>query len=776
MSARGFVGDLALGVRLAVGGGRTSWVRFALSTVGIAIAAAVLLLGASVSTMVAAKQDRTAADEPAGGTPVEGRAPVYVDRGWTEFRGESITVLYLHAAGDGHAVPPGVDDLPGPGEVLVSPALARLLDSPDGELLAPRFPGEVVGTLGTPVVPTPQTLKAYVGVGPELIGSPDVETAYAFGPTDGGSGRGLPPELLLLVAIGAVVLLLPVFIFVAATSRIAGAERDRRLAALRLVGSGSRQVRRIAAAESLVAAVAGLVLGGAVFLVGRQFAERVELFGTGVYTADVVPDPVLAVVVVLAIPTLAALTALVALRRTIIEPLGVVRRSRPVRRRLWWRVLLVAVGVALLLTGGGAVRNSDPWVTAVVAGAVLLLVGVPVLLPWLVERVAGRIEGGPTSWQLAIRRLQLDSGTSARVVGGVAVVLAGAIALQTVLMTVERQIALPEPGPAGAARIEVTADAEIVDEIEAELAAVSAVQDTHTVRFASGDLADSGPESESQFISVMDCTAVRHFTTARDCADGDVFAMSGAGAVAPGTRLEFREYPPYDPEGPSDQRENYEVTGYWTVPATSSVQPRVADTIYAELVVTPGAIDLAMLPGDRRAAVELVVDDPTSDEVEQIRNAVAAQGWRSFVYSRNTIDDLSADQAMFLTIRNSLYGGAIFTLLLAGVSLLVLALEHIRERRRPLAMLVASGVRQGLLARSLLWQVALPIALGVVVAVLTGLGLAGLIVRMTEEALTVDWLGVVLLAGGAAVLSLLVTALTLPFLRSATRLTSLRTE
>ena len=123
-------------------------------------------------------------------------------------------------------------------------------------------------------------------------------------------------------------------------------------------------MRRIAAAESLVSAVAGLALGAVLFLVGRQFAEDVVLFGNRVYVSDVVPNPVLVVVIVLVIPALAVLTSMVALRRTIIEPLGVVRQSKPVRRRVWWRLSLVVLGVVLLLTQLGLKTGTDPWSAA----------------------------------------------------------------------------------------------------------------------------------------------------------------------------------------------------------------------------------------------------------------------------------------------------------------------------------------------------------------------------------------------------------------------------
>ncbi|MCT2585722.1 FtsX-like permease family protein [Actinophytocola gossypii] len=771
---RGWVSDLALGIRLAVGGGRSSMARFALSTFGIAIAVAVLLVGASVGSMVEENGKREAADvywlegqsEPAAGVD-----PLYISEQSTEFRGERVEINYVYSDGADHPLPPGVDRLPGPGEMLTSPALADLLASSDGQLLRPRLPGPVIGTLGKEVVTEPDDLKAYVGAEPAFVEAGEAQAVYRF--TEVPTGTGMPPQLLLLVLIGAVVLLLPVFIFVSSASRIAGAERDRRLSALRLVGAGSRQVRRIAAAESLVSALAGLVLGSAAFLYLRTFAEDVEFFGMRVYQSDVVPSPVLVGLIVLAIPALAVLTALFALRRTIIEPLGVVRRTKPVRRRAWWRFAMVAVGVVLLFTGGGGDEGSDTWAVAVSVGTTLLLVGVPVLLPWLVERVSGRIHGGPSSWQLAIRRLQLDSGTSARVVGGIAVVLAGAIALQTMLMTLESDVGLanaPEEQPEPT--IEVRAEESVADEVTDEVIAVPSVLATHQVRGTSVYVPGQSAEAAGYpYLHVMDCAALLAFSGVEDCTDGDVFRFAGMGdQVRPGQRLEFREY--LDPNAPEG---DYDVVGDWTVPETvREVPTERADYAYGGTIATPGAVEGVTLPEMR--TVIRVEADPNSDELEQLRNAVAGFGWRASMFSYNTAEDRTADQQMFVTIRNGLYAGAIFTLLLAGVSLLVLALEQIRERRRPLAMLVASGVQRAVIARSLLWQVALPIALGVLVAVLTGVGLAWLVVRITDEPFSIDWLGVGLLSAGAALLSILVTAMTLPFLRSATRLTSLRTE
>jgi hypothetical protein len=777
------VSDLALGVRLAVGGGRTSLARFALSTIGITLAVAVLLIAASVGNMMAERDHRMNLYF-ANIEQIDGVDPVLHVPESTTFRGETVEMHYVHPTGPNPPELPGVRDVPAAGEVYLSPRLAELLRSDEGELLRPRFADYTeVGEVGKLGVREPGNLVAWIGTSDDFAESDWYQEVYVFG-SDELSGS-LGGELLAIVLVGAVVLLLPVLIFVSSASRIAGAERDRRLSALRLVGSGSRQVRRIAAAESLVSALAGLVLGAAVFLVARQYAEDIELFGTSVYTSDIVPNPLLVLLIVLLIPGLAVFTALIALRRTIIEPLGVVRQSKPVRRRAWWRFAMIIAGVVLLLTQLGAREGDDLWSIAVAAGATLLLVGVPVLLPWLIERVVGRIQGGPTSWQLAIRRLQLDSGTAARVVGGVAVVLAGAIALQTVLMTVEGDLdfdpmATEERQPT----IDITVGEELADPVAAELSESPGVREAYVIRTAIASKPGDTSNEYDQYLQVMDCAAAEASGTLKNCVDGEIYEIPNSDAPAqrsiePGERLEFRDYP----QSTEFDQTDYEVVGNWIVPdEVNRVVPdevnRVEDynRFATGIIVTPGALGDTTLPADWSMIYADVEPGITSDQLEGLRNVVAPYQWRVSMYSYNTVEEFTDEQEEFLAIRNGLYVGSVFTLMLAGVSLLVLALEHIRERRRPLAVLAASGVPRSVLGRSLLWQIALPIAVGVVVALATGIGLAALIMQLTNEGLAIDWVGVSALTAGALLLSLLVSALTLPFLRSATRLTALRAE
>src|SRR5919197_1154802 len=70
--------------------------------------------------------------------------------------------------------------------------------------------------------------------------------------------------------------------------------------------------------------------------------------------------------------------------------------------------------------------------------------------------------------------------------------------------------------------------------------------------------------------------------------------------------------------------------------------------------------------------------------------------------------------------RRGVLAGAVLTLALVGASLLVSLLEQVRERRRLLATLAAFGTRRATLGWSVLWQSAVPVALGLLLAIAAG--------------------------------------------------------
>ncbi len=745
--------DLALGFRLAVGGGRGTAVRLVLSTIGIGLAVAVLLLAASAGNAYESRQQRENASLVNFDAAHEGDPLLFTGR-TTEFRGEPIRLDYVHASGPNAPVPPGLDRVPSPGEVIVSPRLNELLASDVGELLRPRLAGTPVGVVKLEALQNPRDLSAYVGVDASLAGYP----IYGFGSS--GPGGQFEPEALLMLLIGIVALLTPVFIFIGTTSRIGSANRDRRLAALRLAGASSWQVRRVAAGETLVSAATGLLAGTGLFLLIRSQVANLQVFRFGLFPGDLTPSWPLVVLIALLVPALTVVTTLVAQRHTIIEPLGVVREASPARRRLWWRLLPVVAGIALLLpgypSGSGFARKM------LMSGALLLLIGIPAMLPWLLERAVARIRGGPPAFQLAIRRLQSDSGTPSRVVAGLCVVIAGAIALQSMLTGQAALYAgLPVSRPlSSSGSIDFTAWGGKA--AEGTVAAVRAVPGAGDVRSLRTVLVgDSGA-----YLGIADCATITAVTAVTSCADGDMFSYNEElpRKVHKGQTVTLLD------DGKREQR--------WTIPAdpraVEFTRGEAADHAGAQILATPGAmagVDLS----EAGAAGTVRPSKADPDFVERVRNAVAPFAWRAQV---NTIDGkkLTDEARMFDDVRDVLFAGALFILLLAGVSLLVLAQEQVRERRRAIGALSASGVPVGVVMRSLVWQNGIPLLLGVVAAIATGIGIAGTASRLLSDSLVVDWAGVGVLAGSSIVVVLLVTASTLPSVRSAARAENLRTE
>ncbi|MGW4207121.1 FtsX-like permease family protein [Lentzea sp. NPDC004789] len=749
--------DLALGVRLAVGGSRKSWVRLALQGLGIGMSVAVLILAASIPAAIGARDLREDARQP-NTHERSASAPLVAENGSKPFRNDFITGYYVRVLGAGAAVPPGLDRLPGDGEIVLSPKLAELLASPEGELLRPRFPQKVIGTIGEPGLISPLDLHFYAG--DDKIPPSEGIRVSRWGA--GYGNGGLAPILWLLTLVGGIVLLFPVLVFVGVSARLAAAQRDRRLAALRLVGASASRVRMIAAGEALIGALVGLVAGFGLFFAIRPFVSGISLAQLSVFPSDLTPSLGLSLAVVAVVPVLAVATSLFAMRRTVIEPLGVVRQQKPVRRRLWWRLVPAVAGIALLVSQFGKTSDTErPNQWPVVLGVVFLMFGIPVLLPWLVERVVFRLRGGSPALQLAVRRLQLDSGTAARVVGGVAVALAGTVTLQMILAGVEHEVVAKESRKLDRSvlSVSVSEPSDAAGMAEA-LAKGKGVRSVHDLITATATLT---PRSYVQ-VSVGTCAALNSLVSAPGCVDGKAYVVRDVGgggqAPEPGAVLRFGS-----PNASDEGRKQ------WTVPAVLDQVPGSQDGLY----LTPAAAAGLDLETFGQHEYQAVLDPAVPDAAEHARNAIAAYSWRVWTLYQGE-GQLPQVERVFGLVRQALYAGATLTLLLAGASMLVMALEQVRERRRPLAVLAASGVPRGTLARSLLWQNGVPLVLSTAVSVATGIGLGILSIKVSGAEAAFDWQGIGLVTAASMALVLAVTALTLPSLRRATGALGLRTE
>ena len=760
---RGWWDSLLLGIRFAVAGGRGGWVRAALTAVGVGLGVALLLVAACFPAIRQGRTDRGTGRSTQGqGQVAKSDTTVLTLATNWQFRDSDVYGQLVRADGAHPAVPPGVRSLPGPGQMVVSPALARVLASKDGELLRPRLPYTIVGTIGDQGLLGPAELAYYAGS--DTIAGIDTDAFIRvshFGEPPDNSATS--PILLLLILIGFVVLLLPVAVFVGAAVRFGSEGRDRRLAALRLVGADRAMASRIAAGEALAGSLLGLGIGVVLLFVCRLVVPHVELLGVSVFSADVRPTPALAGVIAVAVPLLSVLVTLVALRRVGIEPLGVLRRGRGVRRRVWWRLLIPVIGLAVLFPAANQMRHStgSPSPYPVAAGVILLLIGVTALLPWLVEATVARMRGGSVSWQLATRRLQLDGGTAARLVSGIAVAVAGTIGLQMLFSGAQGGF-VKETGQ-NPNQVQVVVNLYDTPLSAAQLRATPGVRDARV--FTQSTVTDTTNPDRATGLVVGDCASLVLLIAMDHCADGDVFLVAD-----PQSGTQPTDIPPPGTRVLVGDAANSE----WTIPATA--RPAGATTNaggyrYSGVFATTTALrGVAITHPMSNAYVTADLSNP--DTIERIRNAAAAQSPLADVYQVQA----SRVDSKFAKVRRGLLIGVTAMLLLIGASLLVSMLEQLRERRRLLAMLVAVGTRRRTLGASVLWQATIPMLLGLVLAVATGVGLGAILLAMARSPISIDWANVGEIAGVAALVVLLVTALSLPVLHRLMRTGGLRTE
>ena len=777
MNGRQWSRDLAMGVRFAFAGGREGWTRALLTAVGVGLGVTLLLVTTAIPSALSARDKRNSDRDDftySAKTLPKSDHTLIIANGETTFRSKDIRGRFVEPEGAKAPLPPGVAKFPAKGEMVASPALKKLLESDSGKLLRERYPYRITGTIGKSGLIGPAELAFYAGAtGLENhLSNGYVERIDYFGPSPNATPDSLDPVLILLIMIIFVVLLLPVGVFIAAAVRFGGERRDRRLAALRLVGADGGMARRIAGGEALAGALLGLVLGTVFFVAARQSASLLVVRNVSVFPSDLNPSPALVALIAVAVPAAAVLVTLFALRGVVIEPLGVVRTAKPPRRRLWWRLLLPLGGLALLYPMMGQGNHNgqfNQWM--VISGTVLLLVGVTALLPWVVEAVVARLNSGSVSWQLAVRRLQLSSGSAARMVNGIAVAVAGAIALQMLFAGVEHDYTKRTGNDLNRAQMQISLHSDV------PLAEVSrALSGTEGVRHASalslGSAADRAKNPENSLeVAVGSCAELREVARLASCRDGDVFRITGGeyGDKAkefakPGRTLYFD--PRYD-DHPSH-------TAAWRVtPGVLTAEGREDPTGYERggLLFTPGALPASAEAG-LSPMVYVSLNQSVPDARDHVRNAAARLDPLS-----ETFNLAASEQSLqFKPIRNGLFVGATCVLMLIGASLLVSQLEQLRERKKLLSSLVAFGTRRRTLSLSVLWQTAIPIALGLLLASAVGLTLGAVLLRMTGETVTVDWASVVSMTAIGAGVVLAVTVLSLPPLLRLMRPDGLRTE
>ena len=709
---------LWLGLRLSLGSGRAGIARTVLMAAGAAIGTLVVLAALAGSAAYGKQYEKQTARSAvrAVDTVVPGQGRVTgltFGGGYDGIGGRQLIRVAVGGATPGSPRPPGLAAYPGPGEAVVSPALAELLGT-DGRARA-RFPQRVVGLIGDAGLVAPDELYAYVGVpddDPYLVGHApvtgfrDEAVPWTLGPS---VGDAFTPERMTGVFF-ALFVLVPFGVFLAVCARLSASTRDRRIAALRLLGVSARQAALVNAVETGVVAGAGTLVGYGLFRMLVPLSQTWHLGRLRWYPADLaLPVPVVALVLVATVGYAVAV-GVIATRPARVAPLRI-RRDAPAQRPTLWRLVPLAAGIAFATVATlGSTEAALPRLAYPVA---LVLVGIslPIVVPvltWFLAGLALRLHGVPVSLQLAAARLRHSPGVAPRLVASLAAAVyvagVGSIGatllignLSTTQVTVEAagvlvyQTTVAEPGlqgdleRAGAAVLHTTNLPAVVD---GQLSAIT-MADCHTI------------------------TTEYELGAGESCVDGSVYRVAIWAEV------------PALPAGAGI----VDADNRWSFPApaaTLHLTPKLGFTTNTDVVITPSS---PLFAGAAPAADPWAfVVVPDGDAGERLYQLVSARTPANSIQGKHDVQS-GVDSRLIGTL---LAAGLVVGVGLGVAAFAVAAADRTAERRRENAMLGVVGTPGRVVAASEIAFAAVPLVTGLVLATAGVIGMTLVLADLLE--------------------------------------------
>lgn len=349
--------------------GRQSFARLGLTTVAVALGIVmVCYFTAGVNGLTGRASGlaiNTAAYQAARGVaeqkPIAGVEPLKVGgtrRGdASKWRGQYIQSYSMY----GTAKSPQFAKLktPRPGEYYLSKALAdAVAEYPEDNILA-RFGKNTkyLGVIPSEYTASPDALMIVRGASAEEVAESDAFTKSQGQPsyfanvyrTDANglkSDAKIDPVAVIVFGVGGTILLFPIVIFVSVATQLGAAQREKRYAALRLIGATKRQVGRVLMLESLLASVVGVIIGLGAFWLLQAPLQDFKMDNMRFNPSDLaITGTQYALIIGLTL----GLTMFVnwrRMRRAQISPLGVSRSVEKVKKLRAWRALVPALGIA----------------------------------------------------------------------------------------------------------------------------------------------------------------------------------------------------------------------------------------------------------------------------------------------------------------------------------------------------------------------------------------------------------------------------------------------
>ncbi|MEV7674195.1 FtsX-like permease family protein [Streptomyces sp. NPDC088752] len=654
----------------------------------------------TIPSILAAHDARSAAREPRPGTS---------NIIYREFRDPYGTqllhrVFVAHTAPGLTPLPPGIDKLPGPGEVIVSPKLGEALTA--NPKATGLIPGRVIGIISPEGLGGSDDLYAYIGTTP--AGLPEAETLGSF-----GTGRTWQPVVdpstleVLQFVLGCIVLL-PLIIFLSVCARISSESRARRLAALRLVGLSMKDTLRVNTGESVIAALVGAVVGLFTYFGINEVMAQVGLPGLHWYPADGQPEWLTVAVCLLGCPTLAWIVGQFTARQAVMSPISVRRTGEQKTPKKYGAFLLIpGLGViggycVLSLMGqdpSGSSASSVLVPSAVLATGAGLVFALAPITAWLAQRLAGVTKS--LSVALAMRRTEVDPGSSLRVVTGLVLLVFGASLTQGVLVELDQISRRTAPLQEYKIRLNEVSPAQ-----RKAMIRLPGVQ-ASTVSYRSLDLSDGSDVKHADLV-VGNCTQLAVYTErVTDCVDGRIMQLRD-------DRTTYEYDPKPGERYPFALKDGRKIT-FTVPPERIDVHPWDLSVFESGALLVPPSLLPADLADTDGALILLSNADPAT-----IRSVLDGIGAIAPTVSVEPVGIVIDSLAQLTVIRSLLVVGMVLGLVIGVAAFVVSVADRAMERRGQVTALALLGARAGTLRVVQVVQVVLPLVVGLGAAIVAG--------------------------------------------------------
>jgi hypothetical protein len=704
------VREFLLGLRLLFGAGRGNRIRFFLMAAGGSLGVCCLALVLTIPQILDAHDGRDAARQPqfsarhAGSTLVLQRIDPYGSKAFTR-------VFIAKGTRNAGSVPPGLSQLPDPGEVFLSPSAHDLLR--DQPAVKGLLPGHEKGLIGATGLAHPDELFAYIGTTPDKI-TADGRALKGWGWSYAPVPVVEPSTLTYLrFTLGALVLL-PLGIFLSVCTRLSAASRNRRLASLRLLGLSTRGTQRVNAAETVVAALLGAVLGLGEYWVLNQLMTRTGLPGLRWYPADGALSATTVAVCLISSPLLAWFVGRASARNAAANPLAVRRTAAP-RRPTKWSGLLLVTGLGIIVgycaTGftDHPANSIGPNAIVLPTGILLTGLGLVLTLPLISYTLARRLARSTRSLtlNLAMRRNEVEPGSTMRVVTGLVLLVFSASLAQGVLIQME-QVTRPS---APVQDYSISLDT-LTTEQQRRLADIPGVRAHALTMHSWTDLNRTSSDFPPQTTALVATCAqlarmVRH---SEGCVDGKVMMLDNTRTgpypgIRPGVSFPFhlREGTRHKTLSITLPSDKITFTPY---------DPSVAEG--EEVLIPPSAVPAGARPETGTFALT------SSSDHDQVRKALDGIAAVAPIAEVELVGmDIEGLQQISV-IETLLAVGMIMGLVIGTAAFVVSATDRAVERRAQVTAITLIGARARTMRAVQCVQVVLPLGIGLALALVTG--------------------------------------------------------